>query len=76
MTATSLFRLGAWSAIVGGVLMALDVIAHFFVKDTLAPSTLGGLPHEAWHIPGIAGVILVLLGLNSCDHDRFQSFPK
>jgi hypothetical protein len=63
MTATALFRLGAGSAIVGGVLMALDVIAHFFVEDTLAPSTLAGLSHEVWHVPGIAGIILVLLGL-------------
>jgi hypothetical protein len=63
MTATSLFRLGAWSAIAGGGLMAIDVIGHLFVDDALKPSTLGGLSHEVWHIPGIAGIILVLLGL-------------
>lgn len=63
MTNTSLFRLGAWSAIVGGVLMLLDVVAHLFVDDTLEPSTLGGLSHELWHVPGIAGIILVLFGL-------------
>ncbi|MHC4163104.1 MAG: hypothetical protein ACYSUM_13330 [Planctomycetota bacterium] len=63
MTATSLFRLGAWSAVLGGVLMAIDVVAHLFVEDTLEPSALGGLPHEVWHIPGIVGIILVLLGL-------------
>ena len=63
MTAATLFRLGARSAILGGVLMAIDVIGHLFVNDTLEPSTLGGLSHEAWHVPGIAGIILVLLGL-------------
>ena len=63
MTNRSLFRLGAWSAIVGGVLMALDVIPHLFVDDTDHPETLGGLAHEVWHVPGIVGIILVLLGL-------------
>ena len=43
--------------------MAIDVVAHLVVDDTLEPSTLGGLPHELWHVPGIAGVLLVLLGL-------------
>ena len=63
MTSSRLFHLAGWSAAVGGVLMALDVIAHLFVDDTVTPESLLGLPHELWHVPGIVGLVLVLLGL-------------
>jgi hypothetical protein len=43
--------------------MALDVVGHLFVDDTLTSSNLGGIPHELWHAPGILGLVLVLLGL-------------
>jgi hypothetical protein len=48
---------------IGGLLMALDVVGHLFVDDTLTPSDLGGVPHELWHLPGILGLVLALLGL-------------
>ncbi len=43
--------------------MALDVIAHLFVDDTLRPTELAGLAHELWHVPGIVALPLALLGL-------------
>jgi hypothetical protein len=58
-----LYRLGGLTAVLGGSLMALDLLAHLLVHDTLAPSTLAGLPHELWHVPGIVALPLVLLGL-------------
>jgi hypothetical protein len=58
-----LFRLGGLSAVIGGVLLGLDVVLHLFVDDTLTPSALVGLAHEAWHVPGIAALPLVPLGL-------------
>ena len=63
MTNNNLLRLGGLAAITGGSLMALDVLLHLFVDDTLAPAKLGGIPHEAWHIPGIIALPLALLGL-------------
>ena len=43
--------------------MGLDVVAHLFVDDTLTTAQLGGLAHELWHLPGIVGLPLALLGL-------------
>ena len=63
MSSDRLFRLGGLSAVVGGALMALDVALHLFVDDTLRPVELGGLAHELWHVPGMAGVPLALMGL-------------
>lgn len=63
MTKKTLFRLGGLSAILGGALLILDVGLHLFVDDTLTPAELGGLPHEVWHLPGIAALPLALLGL-------------
>lgn len=63
MTSSGLFRLGGVSAAVGGTLMAVDVVLHLFVDDTLSPTELGGLAHEVWHVPGMIALPLVLLGL-------------
>lgn len=63
VTGSMLFRLGGLSAVIGGVLLGLDVVLHLFVDDTLTPADLGGLAHEAWHVPGITALPLVLLGL-------------
>lgn len=63
MTGNRLFRLGGLSSVVGGSLMGIDVAMHLFVDDTLLPAELGGLAHELWHVPGIAALPLVLLGL-------------
>jgi hypothetical protein len=63
VTKETLFRLGGLSAILGGALLILDVGPHLFVDDTLTPAELGGLPHELWHLPGIAALPLALLGL-------------
>lgn len=60
---SSLLRLGGLSAVIGGGLLGLDVVLHLFVDDTLTPADLGGLAHEAWHVPGIFALPLVLLGL-------------
>ena len=65
VTASTLFRLGGLSAVIGGVFLGLDVVLHLFVDDTLAPTELGGLAHEAWHVPGIIALPLALLGLVS-----------
>jgi hypothetical protein len=43
--------------------MALDVVLHLFVDDTLTPEALGGMAHEVWHVPGIVALPLVLMGL-------------
>jgi hypothetical protein len=58
-----LYRLGGLSAVVGGLLMALDVVLHLFVDDTLTPKVLGGMTHEVWHVPGVVALPLVLMGL-------------
>lgn len=58
-----LYRLGGLSAVVGGLLMALDAVLHLFVDDTLTPRVLGGMAHEVWHVPGIVALPLVLMGL-------------
>lgn len=63
VTSKSLFRLGGLSALLGGILMEVDVVLHLFVDDTLKPVDLGGLSHEAWHVPGVVALPLVLLGL-------------
>jgi len=63
MSSGRLFRLGGLSAVLGGALMALDVVFHLFVDDTLSPEELGGLAHELWHVPGIVALPLALLGL-------------
>lgn len=63
MSSTGLYRLGGSAAIWGGSLLALDVVAHLFVEDTLVPSDLVGLPHEVWHVPGIVALPLALVGL-------------
>lgn len=63
VNASALFRLGGLAAVIGGVLLGLDVVLHLFVDDTLTPSELGGLPHEVWHVPGIIALPLALLGL-------------
>ena len=63
MTSRTLFRLGGLSAVIGGVLLMLDVVLHLFVDDTLTPAALGGLAHELWHVPGIVALPLALLGL-------------
>ena len=65
VTGSMLFRLGGLSAVIGGALLGLDVVLHLFVDDTLTPSELGGLAHEAWHVPGIIALPLALLGLVS-----------
>src|SRR3972149_2215777 len=61
----TLIRAGSWAAIAAGVLLAADVAAHvlFGVDDTFRSAQLGGMPHELWHIPGIAGVVLALFWL-------------
>ncbi len=63
MTNAKLSRLGSLSAVIGGVLLGLDVILHLFVEDTLSPKELAGLPHELWHVPGVVALPLALLGL-------------
>lgn len=63
MAEQQLYRLGGLAAVTGGVLLALDVLLHLFVEDTLVPTDLAGLPHEAWHVPGILALPLALLGL-------------
>ena len=65
MQPATLIRAGRWAAIAAGVLLAADVAAHvlFGVDDTFRSAQLGGMPHELWHIPGIAGVVLALFGL-------------
>ena len=63
MTARDLFRLGGASGILGGFLMLLDVLLHVFVQDTLEPASFAGLPHEVWHLPGVVGLPLALVGL-------------
>lgn len=63
VSASTLFRLGGLSAVIGGVFLGLDVVLHLFVDDTLTPADLNGLAHEAWHAPGIIALPLVLLGL-------------
>jgi len=63
MSNSRLFRLGGLSAVVGGLLMAFDVLFHLFVDDTLTAEELGGLAHELWHLPGIVALPLALLGL-------------
>lgn len=63
MSSRSLFRLGGLSAILGGVLMAVDVVMHLFVDDQLEPAAFAGIPHEVWHVPGIIALPMVLLGL-------------
>ena len=72
MTSRSLFRLGAISAVAGGVLLALDVVFHLFVDDTLQPEALGGLAHELWHVPGVIALPLALLGLVAIYLDQSQ----
>ncbi|HKZ82713.1 MAG TPA: hypothetical protein VJ793_03540 [Anaerolineae bacterium] len=65
MQPATLIRAGSWTAIAAGVLLAADLAAHvvFSVDDTFRSARLWGMPHELWHIPGIAGVILALFGL-------------
>lgn len=63
MTRENLYRLGGLSAGLGGALLAADVGMHLFVDDTLTPTSFMGLPHEAWHVPGILALPLALLGL-------------
>lgn len=65
MQPATLIRAGSWAAIAAGVLLAADVAAHvlFGVDDTFRSARLWGMPHELWHIPGIAGVVLALFGL-------------
>lgn len=63
MTSHRLFRLGGLSALLGGILMAADVVMHLFVDDRLQPAELAGIPHELWHVPGIVALPLALLGL-------------
>ena len=63
MTRPGLLRTGGLAALAGGILLASDAALHLFVDDTVEPSTLSGLPHEVWHIPGIVALPLVLLGL-------------
>lgn len=63
MTSSKLFRLGGLSAVIGGALMGLDVALHLLVNDTLEPAELGGVAHELWHVPGMVGLPLALLGL-------------
>lgn len=63
VTSSKLFRLGALSAVMGGALMGLDVVLHLLVNDTLQPAELGGVAHELWHVPGMVGLPLALLGL-------------
>jgi len=61
--AATLMRAGSWAAIVAGVLLAVDLVAHFFVDDTFRAARLAGMPHELWHVPGVVGVVLALFGL-------------
>ena len=35
----------------------------YFVDDTLPTASLGGTAHELWHVPGIVGLPLALLGV-------------
>ena len=63
MGSRNLFRLGGLSAVIGGLLLVVDVVLHLFVDDTLTPAELGGLAHELWHVPGIVALPLALLGL-------------
>jgi hypothetical protein len=43
--------------------MAIDVVFHLFVNDTLEPTDVGGMAHEVWHVPGMVALPLMLLGL-------------
>jgi hypothetical protein len=56
-------RWGGLAALGGGTLMAVDLVLHLFVDDRLRPVPLAGIPHEAWHVPGIIALPLALLGL-------------
>lgn len=58
-----LMRLGGLAAILGGWLMAIDVLSHLFVDDRLQPARLAGMAHEVWHVPGILALPLALMGL-------------
>lgn len=55
-------RLGGF-ALAGGLLLGIDVVAHLFVDDTLAPAELFGTAHELWHVPGIIGIVTALIGM-------------
>ncbi len=59
----ALVRSGGWFAIVGGLLLGVDAVAHLFVGDTVTPAELLGMSHELWHLPGILGIMAVLIGL-------------
>jgi len=65
MQPATLIRVGSWATIAAGVLLAADLAAHAAIdfSDTFRSARLWGMPHELWHIPGIAGVVLALFGL-------------
>jgi len=65
MQPATLIRAGSWASIAAGVLLAADVAAHvlFGVNDTFRSAQLWGMPHELWHVPGVAGVVFALFGL-------------
>ena len=65
MQPATLFRIGSWATIAAGVLLIVDLAAHLAIdfSDTFRSARLWGMPHELWHIPGIAGVVLALFGL-------------
>jgi hypothetical protein len=76
MTSATLYRLGGWSAIVGGVLLAANAFAHVFVNDLVTPTELVGLPPELWHVPGVVGIVLVLFGLIAIYLRQFHQTGK